>query len=127
MEVLRPALDELDALAELPPNWDLDGSGPPTAAARRRARNLILTAAQMYWNQARDLVQPFTVGAVPGSGVMLEWRCDRTKLVVFIHSDARSRFLFVDTRGGSRHSDQCDPTTGEQVLERLATVFGLTA
>lgn len=118
---------DLDKLATLAPNWDSYGSDPPTERARELARTLLETIAKQHGWRASGRIEPFTVGALPGSGVLLEWRGDDASLEVDIGPDGEIGYLFVDRRGGERRVEEVNDVPISTVLVRLATILTLRA
>ena len=123
-EIMAVALNDLEQLGALGQNWDGLGSDPPTECAREAARSLLQLVSDRFWPTAGPSIEPFTVGALPGSGVLLDWRADGTSLEVDIGPRGELGYLFVDQRSGDRRAEEADAVPQATILDRLAVVFG---
>jgi hypothetical protein len=85
----KTCLQFLEALENLPPNWDSYGSIPPTPQALRGAEGLL----RLLTVEAFPSPQ---VVPVPGGGVQLEWQVGPRGLEVEIRPDGSIEYLKVE-------------------------------
>ena len=121
--VMATAIEDLEGLAALGPNWDGYGSAPPTDLARRRARSILDLVGERFGEAAGRRIEPDTVAAMPGSGVLLEWRADDAALEVDIGPGGEIGYLFVDRHDGERRTEEGDDASPATIMDHLATVL----
>lgn len=121
--LMATVFDELDQLAALSPNWDSLGSDAPTQPARRCARVILEQIVDRFGTSAGRLAEPSAVAAMPGSGVLLEWRGEHANLEVDIGPGGGIGYLFVDRRCGGRRAEEADAVSLATILSRLAVVL----
>lgn len=122
-ELMAAALAELDQLASLAPNWDSYGSDPPTEPARTIGRSILDLVAHKFGDVAGAATEPCTVAALPGSGVLLEWRGESASLEVDIGPGGEIGYLFVDRRGGARRAEEADAVSLATGISHLSAVL----
>jgi hypothetical protein len=117
------AYAELSHLAELPTDWDGEGSGPPTRSAIAAARQLLGWAASLTTMVDPVGTLPFAIAPLPGAGVLLDWRCRAADLEVDVGSAGQLGYLFIDRTGPERRFEEADDVPLAQILQLLLRAF----
>lgn len=120
---LTAAYADLFRLAELPPNWDGDGSRAPTSEALVAAQQLLnWTACQASLTQPTACL-PFAIAPLSGSGVLLDWRCQAADLEVDIGPAGQLGYLFIDRTGPERRFEEDDDVSLDRIHALLLRAF----
>lgn len=95
---LQPTLARVAELAKLPPDWDADGSPPPSPVAVAEACRLLVAVYEAADPGALANVLPHHVAPVPGGGILLEWRGADEDVEVDVDAHGALGYLVVDRR-----------------------------
>jgi hypothetical protein len=99
---IRAALEALDRLAQLGPDWDTYGADPPSPMAVALARQLVRqAAAELGWQKG---IAP-EVGPTP-DGIALIWRGSDSSEVTARLGTKRPEFVVVDSDGTVRRAGE---------------------
>jgi hypothetical protein len=111
------SLRQLEAIRELPENWDSYGSVPPSSTSIWEARKLILDALK----ECDSL--PYFVAPLSGGGVQLEWRGIKRELEVEIGARGEFGYLVIEGKGTpNRRSKEEDNVSRTRILELVRSV-----
>ena len=117
---LQPTLERLSELAKLPPDWDADGSPPPSSIAIAEACRLLVAVYEAAAPTAAQSVLPFHLAPVPGGGVLLEWRGANEEIEVDVGVDGGIGYLL--SRGGKPPFDERDSVPWADAVQRIGGV-----
>lgn len=102
MTAFGAAFRQLEALRQLPANWDSYGADPISGKAVRAARGLL------YWLERQPLalrvaeLRPLLVAPLAHGGVGLEWRGPTAEIEVEIGADGEYGYLIAEGPLGDR-------------------------
>ncbi len=107
---LRPLVDGLDALLQLPANWDSYGGRPTSLTAAERALTVLV---ELNWMGPLPTLSPMSDG-----GVTLEWGRDDEGVELAVTGDG-SISVVVDVHGAMREhvvTSSSDPVLLDALL-----------
>jgi len=122
------ALQRLEELASLGPNWDSYNADPLSPTAVAHVRELLSEVDRWFRYFTPPLAaQSLSVAPVADGGVALEWQSPRRELEVEIGPDGRCTYLLIDnTEDGPRYTEKANVAFTE-VLNRVLEVFSTQA
>jgi hypothetical protein len=85
---------QLDALPDLPENWDSYGAPPPATKTVEAAREFLRSLAAV-----KPTPQPY-VSPTPTGGVFFQWQSGKHDLEIEVVSESTVEYLHVDTDTG---------------------------
>jgi hypothetical protein len=107
-----PVNRRLAEVARLEEDRDSYGGLPPTPAAIRAARRLLLQNGSI----PRQGVDPDAVFPFPNGGVQLVWERNADELQVDVGPSGDIGYLWVRRAGGARESSEAELATDEAIL-----------
>jgi hypothetical protein len=123
---LQPTLERVAELAKLPPDWDADGSPPPSPVAVAEACRLLVAVYEAADRSALANVLPFHVAPVPGGGILLEWRGTAEDVEVDVDAHGALGYLTVDRRPSPPRFEERDGAAWAEVVAAVAQVIDPT-
>jgi hypothetical protein len=118
-EALKPMLERLDGIARLPEGWSEYDSPAVTPIAIETARRLMKQVSCLDSGLAPKQVAPYTVAAVDGGGVQVEYRGKGLALEVQIEPDGTLGYFLAD-EGAERPSHEEGENASWDVILDLA-------
>lgn len=118
--LLKPALDRLSRLANLPVDWDSYGGDPPTKRSISTAYGLLFEVADGIGRAAGPASIPFAIVPLAYGGVQMEWRGPSAEVEVEIGPEGDFGYLFIDKRGPERTFCEKDGATRKEILDLIA-------
>lgn len=94
--ILLPALQRLDELSRLAPDWDSYGALPPSATALEVAETIMRQVIDRVGQPAGERAAPYAVMPTTGGGLQLEWQGLTAELVLTIGPDGPLSYLLVE-------------------------------
>jgi hypothetical protein len=121
---IAEAFKRLDAIKELPFNWDSYGSAPPSNTAVDAAHNLIWKAylASLHDSGEKPAV-PYVVLPLSGGGVQVEWRGVAGAIEVEISSEGVFGYLLARGTAPSREFEEMDNVPEFRILALIRSVI----
>ncbi len=118
--ILKPALERLEQLAELGPDWDSYGAHAPTPDAVAAAHDLLIAVGERLGHRLGSRVMPSAVVPLADGGVQIEWRGPTADLELEIRAADDLAYLFVDRSGTDRTFDEADEVSWSEALDLVA-------
>jgi hypothetical protein len=94
--MLLPALQRLDELSRLEPDWDRYGALPPSAPALDIAESIMRQVVEQFGQLFGERAAPYTVMPTAAGGLQLEWQGPTAELVLTIGVDGALSYLLVE-------------------------------
>ena len=115
------ALERIIDLARLEDDWDTYGSVPISSLAVDTARTLISLFTLKY-RVPLPRILPFHISPIPGGGIQIEWRFERSELEVNVGSDGTLSYLLIQNEGDEESYQEVDDIDSAQIIELVANI-----
>jgi hypothetical protein len=123
LNLLAVARGRLDAVAQLPDDWDSYGAVRPNLRAISTGHDLLTT----LWRRLADAVPedgvPWMIAPLADGGVQLEWRGPVGAIEVEIGPTGRLNFLVERDEKTLRRSDPAQGAPLDRVLDQVVEVI----
>lgn len=100
--MLLPALQRLDELSRLAPDWDSYGALPPSVTALDTAESIMRQVVEQLGDSFGERAAPYTVMPIADGGLQLEWRGPTTELEFDIGPEGAFSYLLIEHPNGVR-------------------------
>jgi hypothetical protein len=121
------ALQRLDELALLSPDWDTYGASALSTSAVEASRRLVLDTIQTCWRVAGVNGAPSFIAPIADGGVQLEWDGPTGHLEVEVTPQSSLDYLLVLDSKPDRVFEERHGISHEAVLTLVARVLGSPA
>src|SRR5438094_259525 len=116
---LEALLEQLDRIAELAPGWNDYDSPAISEKAIATARALIIEAANVDQGSSREVASPYTVVAMDGGGVQIDYRNPRCDLEALIGPGGELGYVLIDKTGPRKSYTEGEGVDERQILELI--------
>jgi hypothetical protein len=116
------ALDQLDDIATLGPDWDSYGADAPSSLAIATASNLLRLVDETFGRLVYEQSQPQLVAPRADGGIQIEWGTQPVEIAVHADPSGSLGYLFIDQRSGAATYQEVQSASLEQILQLIATV-----
>ena len=120
---LEPALQRLDELAQLEPDWNSYGAAAMSPRAIKIAREFLKSVAKRLVDKVGERVRPYVVVPLADGGVQIEWRSPERDLEVEIGPDGTLGYLLIERIGAEEKFNEADAVPEEEVLHIVSKVL----
>jgi hypothetical protein len=100
--ILRPALQRLDELSRLEPDWDSYGALPPSGIALDVTEMIMRKVIEQFGELSGLRAAPYTVMPIADGGLQLEWRGPTAELELDIGPEGAFSYLLIEHPNGVR-------------------------
>jgi hypothetical protein len=121
--IREEALQRLNQLTTLQPNWDSENGLPPTACAITKATWLLGKIAEDFGLIAGAAIRPYAVAPLGDGGVQLEWRGPARDIEVEVGPTGELAYLFIEGHGAQRRFSEAAGVPDREVVDLIARVF----
>ena len=123
--ILLPALQRLDEVSRLEPDWDSYGALPPASKALHVAEAIMRKAVDRLGGAAGERGAPYTVMPIADGGVSLEWHGQVTDLELDIGPDGMLSYLLIEHHEAGRRFKEGTDLPLPAALDLIRRVVGL--
>ena len=116
------ALEELDDIAALEPDWDSYGAEPIAPRAIALATDLLHLVDERLGRVAFEQSRPQIVAPRPDGGVQIEWGTRPIQIAVHTDPSGNLGYLFKDQQAGAIIYEEKQSASWNQILQLIATV-----
>lgn len=120
----RADIEEIEALAQLEPDWDSYEAATISPRAITLAKDLVVYTA-IGAASLRIEAHPSYIGPVPNGGVQIEWRRDGREIQVEVRPNQTLGCLLVKQHGAQRDREYQEDVPLVGVLWLIADVINL--
>ncbi|HEY4033080.1 MAG TPA: hypothetical protein VGL94_03845 [Ktedonobacteraceae bacterium] len=119
---IQRALDQLDDIAKLGPDWDSYGADPPSSLAITIASELLLIVNQKFGKLAYEESQPQIVAPRPDGGIQIEWGTRPVEIAVHANPSGSLGYLYINRQGDISEYKEVSSASWSEVLQLIAKV-----
>jgi hypothetical protein len=119
---MRWALDQLDDIAKLGPNWDSYGGDPPSRRAIIIASTLLQTVHDLFGNIAPEQSQPQIIAPRADGGVQIEWSAQSVEIAVHVDPSGTLGYLYIHQQDKVPTYEEEPNSSWDKILQLIAWV-----
>jgi hypothetical protein len=116
------ALDQLDDIAKLGPDWDSYGGDPIAPRAIALATDLLRFVDEKLSRIAFEQSWPQIVAPRADGGVQIEWGTPPVEIAVHADPSGNLGYLYKDQQGEVTRYEEKQSASWDQILQLIATV-----
>lgn len=117
------ALDRLDVIRKLEPDWDSYGGNPPSTLAITVASNLLQTVHKLFGWLDYEQSQPQVIAPRADGGIQIEWGTRPIEIAVHADPSGILGYLYIDRQGDTPKYEEAQSASQEKILQLVATVI----